>query len=158
MILYCPCCHARFQLETALEDGAARELMALLASRPMELSRALVSYLGLFRARGRALSWDRALRLAWEVVELGSDLGLLAAALAETVEAIRAKRERETPRPLSNHNYLRRVLESQGGRRPGPPEPAAEPEPAPTVDGRVHPDVETRLAPLLGGIGGTRGK
>lgn len=159
MILHCPCCHTRFPLEAALENGAARELMALLVSRPMDLARPLVSYLGLFRSRSRALSWDRALHLAWEVVELERDVGLLAAALAETVEAIHAKREHGAPRPLTNHNYLRRVLETRSARRPNEPRPCSETELAPQGEGPVHPDVEAHLTPMLDRIGrGMHGK
>lgn len=115
MNLHCPCCHARFPFEAALEDEAGRELLGLLAQVPGPLVRPLVGYLGLFRAHTRALSWDRALRLAQEALALTPDRVLLAEALAETVEAIRAKGE---TRPLANHNYLRRVLESARARGP----------------------------------------
>jgi hypothetical protein len=154
MNLYCPCCHARFPLDAALEDGAARELLGILSSRPMRLSRPLASYLGLFRSASRALAWERALRLAWEALELERDCDLLGLALSETVEAIYAKREREPARPLTNHNYLKRVLESLQGRRPAPTADL----PVATVGerfdsshgGPLHPDVAPRLGALVG--------
>jgi hypothetical protein len=161
MNITCPCCHARFPLQAALEDGAARELLGILSSRPMHLSRPLASYLGLFRSASRALAWERALRLADEALALEPDGDLLGLALSETVEAIYAKREREPARPLTNHNYLRRVLETHRARRPAPRSagsgqapPKAEapaPEPEPEHKGPLHPDVAPRVGALLSG-------
>lgn len=111
MQITCPHCYARFGIEAALEDDAARELMVLLADLPREIARPLVSYLSLFRSASRALAWDRALKLARESLALG-DHGALGAALSETVEAMRAKQGDGNWRPLGNHNYLKRVLES----------------------------------------------
>lgn len=113
----CPSCHASFSLETLAEDEALRELMALLAELPRETSRPLVLYIGLFRGKTRAPAYERQLRLAREVLALHADILLLGAALSETVEAIRAKRDSgEDNRPLKNHNYLKRVLESVQAR------------------------------------------
>jgi len=105
-------CHAEAALEAWAEDEAARELMGLLAGLDQEVGRPLVHYLGLFRGRSRALSWDRALRLAREALAVHSDGAVLAAALAETVESMRQKREAGDVRPLENHNYLKRVVET----------------------------------------------
>jgi hypothetical protein len=158
VILYCPCCHARFPLQAAVDDGAARELLGILSSRPMRLSRPLAAYLGLFRSASRALAWERALRLADEALELERDGDLLGLALSETVEAIYAKREREPARPLTNHNYLKRVLETHRARRPAPrsagsgqapAEPT--PEPEPEHKGPLHPEVAPRMGALLSG-------
>ncbi|WP_082007450.1 hypothetical protein [Tepidimonas taiwanensis] len=116
MRLRCPVCRAEAALEAWAEDEAARELMALLAGLDAALGRPLVAYLGLFRSRSRALSWDRALKLAREALALSSDAAVLAEALAETVEAMRVKREAGDIRPLENHNYLKRVIESVAAR------------------------------------------
>lgn len=112
MRLRCPVCHAEAALEAWVEDEAARELMGLLGGLDAGLSRPLVAYLGLFRSRSRALSWDRALKLARETLALEADAAVLSEALADTVEAMRQKREAGDVRPLENHNYLKRVLES----------------------------------------------
>lgn len=154
MILHCPCCQTRFSLEAAVQDSAARQLLAEVSARPLEVARPLVSYLGLFRSRSRALSWERALRLAGEVLALEADHGLLGAALSETVEAIWAKRERQPARPLTNHNYLRRVLESLGGRRPAPQAAPELPAPESPANGPLHPDVALRLGPMLARVTG----
>jgi hypothetical protein len=114
MRLRCPCCHAEADLQAWAEADGARELYALLHGLDATTGRPLVAYLGLFRAPQRALSWERALRLAREALALEGDAARLGAALSLTVEHLRNKRqalsEREA-RPLSGHNYLRRVLE-----------------------------------------------
>jgi hypothetical protein len=99
-------------LEAWAEDEAARELMALFAGLDAEVGRPLAHYLGLFRSRSRALSWDRALRLAREALAVHADGAVLAAALSETVEAMRQKREAGDVRPLENHNYLKKVAQT----------------------------------------------
>ncbi len=108
----CPICHSRISLESCVQDEAGRELLAAVAQLDAALAVPLVTYLGLFRAPNRDLANDRALRLVREVMALGEPgpgYGpRLARALAETVEAIRAK----GGVPLKSHNYLKRVLES----------------------------------------------
>ena len=111
MNITCPCCFATISIEAALESNSGRELMGVLATAG-PLARPMAAYLGCFRSPTRALAWDRALKLAREVLEIGADQRALAAALGETVEAMRAKREQGDARPLKNHNYLKRVLES----------------------------------------------
>ena len=120
MKLRCPVCHASNSLEAFTADDAGRELLVLLASTG-PLFRPLVAYLGLFRPANRDLSHDRALRLAREVVALadqGASIAPLQQALVETVEAMRAKREAGQVKPLTNHNYLRKVLETVAGVPP----------------------------------------
>lgn len=117
MDIRCPCCHSTFGLEHVTEDEALREMMALLADLPREVSRPLVAYVGLFRGKTRATAYERQLRLSREALALASDTSLVGAAMSETVEAIRAKRESgQDTRPLKNHNYLKSVLTSVGAR------------------------------------------
>lgn len=111
MRLRCPVCHAEAALEAWAEDDAARELMALLSTLDATLGRPLVAYLGLWRSASRALAWDRALRIAREVLALDADAQRLAAALTQTVEQLRAKRDAGDVRPLTSHGYLLRVLQ-----------------------------------------------
>lgn len=134
MRLRCPVCHAEAALEAWAEDEAARELMALLSTLDATLGRPLVAYLGLFRAGRRALSWERALRLARDVMALESDPLRLAAALSQTVEQLRAKREAGDGRTLSSHGYLRRVLE--GMPRAAQALAAAQPQTPEAASGR----------------------
>jgi hypothetical protein len=94
MRLRCPCCHAEFNPESALEDAAAREMMGLLADLPREVSRPLAAYLGLWRSKSRALAWERALRVAQEALSMSHNHQQLGKALSETVESLRKKTRR----------------------------------------------------------------
>ncbi len=111
MRIKCPSCFAEFDLLSALDSEAGRSLMGLLAKLDPSLSRPLVAYLSLFRSASRALSWDRALKLAEEVLALDADKTRLSTALAKAVEILRDKQAAGGWKPMSNHNYLKRVLE-----------------------------------------------
>jgi hypothetical protein len=112
MNLSCPCCYAEFPLEAAIESDAGRDYARLLLSQPPAIQRGLSAYVWLFRSAKRNLSYERRLKLANEVLGMGADPRQLAAALSDTVEALRAKRDAGDVRPLTGHNYLKRVLES----------------------------------------------
>jgi hypothetical protein len=102
----CPVCHTRIGLDAIVQDEAGRELLGLLAKMDTDTGTALVGYLGLFRSASRDLANDRALKLAREALSLGP-AGNVAQAMRQTAEQIQAK----GGKPLSNHNYLKRVLE-----------------------------------------------
>ena len=108
MLLHCPCCHAQYSIEMITQDAAARELLGMRGAMPPNL----LAYLTLFRSETRALSFDRALKLAKEAIQLSDNVLQLDAAMATTVESMRANREQGQGKPLKNHNYLKRVLES----------------------------------------------
>lgn len=114
MIFHCPLCHGAFSIEALIQDQAGRDLLVLVA-KVGPIAPALLGYLSLFRSEKRALAFDRAHRLAQETMELAASPEQLATALAETVEALRAKREQGQAKPLKNHNYLKRVIESTPG-------------------------------------------
>ena len=116
MQLTCPCCHAHVPLEAALEDEAGRELIGMLAAMPTELSRPLVHYLAYFRPARQQLGWGRALRLMREVLALCPDVATLACGLVEAERSLNDKRSAPGWKPLGNHNYLRRCLESAQAR------------------------------------------
>ena len=105
----CPVCHTRISLDALAQDEAGRELLGLLAKLDSDVGIPLVGYLGLFRSNTRDLANDRALKLAREALSLGQS-GNVAQAMRQTVEQIQAK----GGKPLSNHNYLKRVLEDVG--------------------------------------------
>lgn len=67
MRLTCPCCGASYGLEVLLADRSAREAVAAALALPASLGERLLRYIGLFRPRERALSWDRAARLLSEL-------------------------------------------------------------------------------------------
>jgi len=120
MQLTCPCCHAHVPLEAALQDEAGRELVAMLAAMRPTLALPLVHYLGFFRPLRQQLGWGRSLRLAHEVVALHpEDTDRLMLALLEASRGLDDKRAQPGWKPLGNHNYLKRVLESVQARTNG---------------------------------------
>lgn len=102
----CPVCHSRIALEQLAQDEAGRELLGLLVKLDIETGTALVGYLGLFRSASRDLANDKALKLAREVLQLGNT-AQVAYAMRQTVETLQGRQSK----PLSNHNYLKRILE-----------------------------------------------
>lgn len=120
MQLQCPCCHARVPLEAVLNAEAGSELLALLAGLDSALARPLVAYLGLFRSRTTQLGFDRALRLAREVLALGVPPEALQLALADTLAAMEPKRQAEGWQPLKGHNYLKLVASSTAAKLAAP--------------------------------------
>lgn len=116
--LNCPACGYRFDLLQAAEDENGRAFMAVLARQVGTVGRELIHYLSLFKPRTQVVSWGRLLGLAEDVERLteGLDAAVVAQALRETIEAMRTKRHAGDWKPLGNHNYLRRVLESVQAR------------------------------------------
>ena len=110
----CPVCHTRISLDALAQDEAGRELLGLLAKLDGDTGTALVGYLGLFRSQSRDLANDRALRLGKEALALSESLPALVQAMHQTVEQIQAK----GGKPLTNHNYLKRVLEDSPSPQP----------------------------------------
>lgn len=109
-MLTCPNCNSQLQWEALTEDTSARQLFALAASS--QCMPELVSYLGLFKPRKQALKWSRALKLTEELLgRFGAD-PRLGAAMVRTVDSLREKRQQPGWRPLQDHNYLARVIES----------------------------------------------
>lgn len=111
MRVKCPSCSAENDLATLFDCAAGSELMKLLSELEPTLARPLLAYLGLFRSKSRALSWDRALKLAREVLELTSNQAQLSTAIGKAVEILREKQRSGNWKPLGNHNYLKRVIE-----------------------------------------------
>lgn len=104
----CPVCHARIGLEALVQDEAGRELLGLLCKLDTESGSALVGYLSLFRSSTRDLANAKALKLAKSVLALAS-IGLVTAAMQQTLDSLHGKGSRA----LTNHNYLKKVLEDR---------------------------------------------
>ncbi|MDT8383022.1 MAG: hypothetical protein RRB22_01250 [Gammaproteobacteria bacterium] len=108
----CPICHSRIDLVALCQDESGRELLATLSQLDTLSGTALVCYLGLFRPATRDLANDRALRLMREAMALHTEPAVLAAAMHESVQSMRSKQDAGAFKPLTNHNYLKRVLET----------------------------------------------
>jgi len=117
MQLNCPNCQHRFALDHASEDECARALFGLLGR--IACGRDLIAYLSLFRPRTQALRWSRALAFADDIEQLIKEYGdaPVAIALRDTIDALRPKIAADG-KPLCNHNYFKRVLDSGLNRLP----------------------------------------
>lgn len=111
MKIKCPSCCAEFDLIAALDSAAGSQLLQRMAALEPTVSRPLLAYLSLFRSPKRALSWEKALRLADEVLGFSQHETQLAEALQKVVDAQRAKQTTGTFKQFKNHAYLLRVLE-----------------------------------------------
>ncbi len=113
----CPVCHSNIHLDALTNDDAAKEMLTMLAPMDGGFARALVAYMGLFRPAKSDLSFSRAVKLGQEVLLLSSNKDWLRAALEETILKIQAGKlqaanSQGQARQLTNHNYLKKVLES----------------------------------------------
>lgn len=108
--LTCTHCYAEQSIEAMIESESGRDYARLLLSQPPALQRSLSAYLWMFKSAKRGLSYERRLKLANEVLALGADPRALAAALSDTVESLRRKRDEGEMQPLTKHSYLLKVL------------------------------------------------
>jgi len=108
----CPVCHTSIHLDAMVNDEAARELLGILAPIDGATGRVLMNYIALFRPAKSDLSFSRALVLVNDTLALTTNRDWLRAALEETVNKLRAARVEGQHRQLTNHNYLKKVLES----------------------------------------------
>ena len=119
MLVTCPVCFARYALEAALNDEAARQAMGRLAGCGGPTLRRVVAYVGLFRPEKHALAWGRAGRLIGEVVDIieageirrrGRPWALTRAQFDEALDVVVERREGgRLALPLKNHSYLLEV-------------------------------------------------
>lgn len=110
----CPICHSDLHLEALIEDEAGRELLGRISQLTHGVAKPLVAYLGLFKPMKSNLSNSRALKILTDVLGLYECSRLLAHSLSETVQAVRKKRlNGQNYEPLTNHNYLKSVYETQ---------------------------------------------
>lgn len=116
----CPVCRTHLHLDTLISDDAGRELLAIISKLDKRLGQAAVSYIGLFRPEKSDLSNTRAAKLLTETIALHKNAACLTKALNDTVTSLHAKRQQQLgfnqiPKPLTNHNYLKQVLNSLQG-------------------------------------------
>lgn len=124
MRLSCPCCGASYSLEVLLADRSAREAVASALALPASLGERLLRYVGLFRPKERALSWDRAARLLTELQEAVNAAqierdGRVYPAPVEywriAIDQMLDGRERLSL-PLKSHGYLYEIIVGLGKR------------------------------------------
>lgn len=164
MMLICPCCAARFDIEAAINDETARQAIALALAAPRELKRVLPAYLGLFRPRERQLSWSRFEKLLRELLEMieAGQIERKGRSWAAPVEHWRLGmdqmiegRERLTL-PLKTHGYLLEIIAGMVDKTEAKAEAAREsglrrrdPAAAPST---VSPEVAKQLLEEMKGL------
>lgn len=135
MIITCPCCAARFSIEAAFTDDAARRAVAAALKLPAPLGELILRYLALFRPAERALSWDRASKLLNELLEPIQAAqvqrhGRAWAAPLDTwknaLEQMLEQRNSKLQLPLKNHHYLFEIVSSYSNRAEGKTEREAD--------------------------------
>ena len=124
MRLTCTACGAHGSLELFTADPDARRLTELVAKLPAELGPVAVRYLGLFRPLKRGLTWDRAVKIAGEIVAMveagavevrGRRFPANASTFASAMQQMLDHRER-LELPMSSHGYLIRIVAGESPR------------------------------------------
>lgn len=120
MKLTCPACGASASAEAWENDVNARRCLAAVACLPPVVGRHALTYVGLFRDPGsaRGMAWKKATRIVGELAELVAvdwvqwdqrpARSASPSLWAEVLEEMIARPPRSLP--LSNHNYLRKVV------------------------------------------------
>ena len=122
MQLVCPCCGARFPVDAALTDAAARAFvarLAVLSHLHRELPAATVGYFGCFRSKGRVLAWSRASKLLGELADAveaghirrkGRAWAVTTALMLDALRIVVERRDDgKLDTPLRSHAYLYEV-------------------------------------------------
>jgi len=122
MILICPSCGATHSADSWENDVKIRQTLQTTCLLPAEVSKVLLSYLGLFRPEKRALTWAKSLKLIGELQQLVSQghiqvQGKVARPCppriwAQGMEQMAARTD--LSRPMKNHNYLRQIVYQLG--------------------------------------------
>lgn len=126
MQLTCPCCSARFPIESALQDEAARACVAAALRLPPPMADNLLRYLGLFRPAKRALAWDRVRKLLADLAEPMADAQVSRNGVARAApyelwrigieKTLRARDEGALTLPLKGHGYLMQIVWESSGQ------------------------------------------
>lgn len=134
MRLTCPGCGAHGSIEHFSADAVARQTLELLSQLPAGLPAQTLRYMALFRPPHRGLTWDRAQRLAGEVLDMvraeqvewkGKTYTVKPDAFRHAMESLQNQRERLTL-PMQSHGYLRSMLAAHAPRLAAAEEAAAE--------------------------------
>lgn len=134
MRLTCSACGAHGSIEMFSTDSDARRLVELMAGVPADVGPVLVRYLGLFRPHKRGLTWDRAVKIAAEVVAMiqageveqrGRRYPASAAVFASAMQQMLDHRER-LELPMTSHGYLVRIVAGESPREAARAETAQE--------------------------------
>lgn len=113
----CPICHSHLHLDALVQDAAGRQVLGLISKLGYRLAPVITGYIALFRPEKRDLANDRALQLIEETLALTNNQPLLAEALRDTLEQLYQNRLNGKLKPLSNHNYLKKVIQAKASEQ-----------------------------------------
>lgn len=136
MRITCPSCCASFSLDVALQMDASRGALLRALHMPAPLAALWAQYLGMFRAKGRALAHDRADRIMSELVPM-LDAGTVVRngnTRPATIDVWRAALEQmvelrngdKLQLPLKSHGYLLEIVFAAADRGAAKAEQAVE--------------------------------
>ncbi len=139
MQLVCPCCHARFPIEAALNDAEARAAIEEVVRHfGDEVARLSVRYLGTFRPAKRVLAWSRFARLLRVLAETmasdhlernGRPWRVTREQWAEALGVVVGRHQAgQLTLPMKDHGYLFEVARRLADRAEAEAERAAEAE------------------------------
>lgn len=136
MRVTCPSCCAMFSLDVALQMDASRVALLRALHMPAPLAGLWAQYLGLFRAKGRALAHDRADKIMAELLPMldagtvvrngntrPASIDVWRAALEQMVELRNADK---LQLPLKSHGYLLEIVFAAADRGAAKAEQAVE--------------------------------
>ena len=136
MRITCPSCCATFSLDVALQMDASRSALLHALHMPAPLAGLWAQYLGMFRAKGRALAHDRADRIMAELVPMldagtvtrngnvrQAPIDLWRTALEQMVDL---RNNDKLTLPLKSHGYLLEIVFAAAERGAAKAEQTAE--------------------------------
>lgn len=118
MQITCPCCNARYPLDAALADTAARDSIATALKLPAPLGDLLLRYLALFTPAKQSLSWARVNKLLKELqamikageIERSGRTWIAPQTHWQTAIEQMLNQRAQLTLPLKNHAYLLEIL------------------------------------------------
>ena len=122
MLLVCPNCRFKFELEQAIQEVEGRQFVELLMSLPPPVQRSVYNYIKLFTPEKQAMTWSKALKALKELAPMIKDAKIqrnkviYAAPIPVWVAALSCLVE--TPPatltlPLKGNGYLLAILVTQ---------------------------------------------
>lgn len=137
MIITCPGCAARYDLDVAITEEKARQFFGLVADCPPDFVGPLIRYLRLHKPAKSALSWAKCHKIAAELVPMVKAArverdGIVKAApvalWVECVEQLLNDPPAHMRTPLKGNGYLLSIVAAQAERHLAKAESAREQE------------------------------
>ena len=133
MNIKCPNCGAVHSLDSLINDADASAVLRAVLEMDVEMGKAAIRYVGLFRPAKSQLSWSRTAKLLNELLPMMKAQtverdGVSSPAPAEAWihgfnETVNARDQGRLKLPLKSHGYLLEIVSQWQGSGLGPPPP-----------------------------------